>query len=141
MGKINWSRVVLGGVLWFVVFNVLWAAAWFLFLRREAIPVFQQLNRPLQETPEWRVFWLVLTLVLGIFSIWFYAAIRPRYGPGPKTAAIAGFALWLFGWLLPRLPGSWQLQLPARFVALDVVAALVAIGVATLVGAWLYKET
>ena len=35
MAKINWSRVVLGGFLWVVVFNVLWMSAWFLFLRSE----------------------------------------------------------------------------------------------------------
>ena len=27
--------------------------------------------------------------------MWLYAAIRPRYGPGPKTAALAGLALWV----------------------------------------------
>ncbi len=140
MGKINWGRVVLGGVLMWVVFNVLWTAAWFLVLRRELIPVMQELNRPFQATPEGGAFWLLVMLVGGIFSIWLYAAIRPRYDPGPKTAARAGLAVWLSTVLLPTLLWGWQLQLPARFVALDVVAALVAIVVAALVGAWPYKE-
>jgi hypothetical protein len=140
MGTINWGRVVLGGLLCWVVFNVLWVAAWFLFVQREVIPVFQELNRPFQETPEWGVFFLALGLVLSIFTIWFYAAIRPRYGPGPRTAAIVGFAVWLSVSLMPTLAWGWQLQFPARMVALDAVAALVAIVVATLAGAWLYKE-
>jgi hypothetical protein len=32
-----------------------------------------------------------------MWIMWLYAAIRPRYGPGPKTAAVAGFALWFIG--------------------------------------------
>ena len=140
MGKINWGRVVLGGVLAWVVFNVLWTAAWFLVLRRELIPVMQELNRPFQETPAWGAFWLLATLVGGIVLIWLYAAIRPRYDPGPKTAARAGLAVWLFVNLLPTLAWGWQLQFPARMVALVVVAHLVATVAATLAGAWPYRE-
>lgn len=140
MGTINWGRVGLCGLLWWVVFSVLAIAAWLLVLRREWIPVFQGLNRPFQETPQWAVFWFVLTLVYGILSMWLYAAIRPRYGPGPKTAACAGLALWLSITLLATLPASWQLQIPARVVALEVIARLVEIVVATVVGAWAYKE-
>ena len=140
MGKINWGRVVVGGVVWWVVFGVLSNAAWFLILRREWMPVFQGLNRPFQETLQWAVFWYVLTLVYGILAIWLYAAIRPRYGPGPKTAACAGLALWLSITLLSTLPASWQLQLPAGVVTLEVVARLVDIVVATVAGAWAYKE-
>ena len=29
------------------------------------------------------------TVVYGIVMIWIYAAIRPRFGPGPRTAVIA----------------------------------------------------
>ena len=31
--------------------------------------------------------------LVGIFAVWLYAAIRPRYGAGPKTAACAGAAV------------------------------------------------
>jgi hypothetical protein len=55
MGRIGWGRVVLGGVLWFVVFNVLWAAFWFLFLRSAWVPAFEAATeRPWLETPQWR---------------------------------------------------------------------------------------
>ena len=141
MGKINWGRVVLGGVLWSVVYNML-VAVWIpFFLRIGWAPALEKLlGRPFHTTPEWIVFFLVLSLIAGIFSIWFYAAIRPRYGPGPKTAAYAGLALWLSVKLLPTLAWGWLLELPTRLVALDVVAGLVFIVAATLVGAWPYKE-
>lgn len=70
---------------------------------------------------------LVLNGVEGIVAVWLYAVIRPRYGPGPKTALLAGFTVWLVGWLIPTLsaiplnlfplwvllvvPGAW-LNLP-----------------------------
>ena len=39
---------------------------------------------------------VAMTFVLGILLVWLYAAIRSRYGPGPKAAVVAG----LFGWVL-----------------------------------------
>src|SRR5205823_11963536 len=38
--------------------------------------------------------------LIGILAIWLYAAIRPRYGAGPKTALCAGLAVWSLGYLL-----------------------------------------
>jgi len=32
----------------------------------------------------------VVGLLYGIALIWIYAAIRPRFGPGPRTAIVAG---------------------------------------------------
>ena len=141
MAKINWGRVVLGGILFTVVFNVLWDSAWLLFLRSEWTSVFAALGRPLPETLGGLLAsWLLLTFVVGIFAIWLYAAIRPRYGPGPKTAAYAGFALGLVWVLLPDLWGARLLRLPPGLVASSVVARLVATVVATVLGAWPYKE-
>ena len=37
--------------------------------------------------------------LVGIFAVWLYAAIRPRYGAGPKTALCAGAAVWGIGYL------------------------------------------
>lgn len=140
MGKINWGRVVLGGVLWSVVSNALWAVAFPLFIADFQV-AFEALNRPFTVTPPWLARVVALTLVGGIFAIWFYAAIRPRYGPGPKTAACAGLALWLIGSLLPALWWGWHLiQLPTHLVAAWVGTDLVAFVAATLVGAWPYKE-
>jgi hypothetical protein len=143
MGKINWGRVLLGGALWFVVYNLLGAAAAVLYLMQEGREAFEQLGLRVVfhiTDPGFLAFVLVLTLTLGIFSMWFYAAIRPRYGPGPKTAIGVGFAVWIIGHLLPGLYWSQLLGLPMRLVVLNEVTTLV-VGVgATLAGAWLYKE-
>lgn len=140
MAKINWGRVVLGGFLNAVVFNAIWTSAWLLFLRSGWTSALEALGRTFPETPGAAAFWLLLTLVGGIFAIWFYAAIRPRYGPGPKTAACAGFALWLIGWLAPSLWWARILLLPTGLVASSAVMALVGIVAAMVLGAWPYKE-
>jgi len=140
MAKINWSRVVLGGFLWVVVFNVLWLSAWFLFLRSEWMSALAGLGRTFPPTLESLVIWLLLTLVGGIIAIWLYAALRPHYGAGPKTAAYSGFALWLISGLGPTLWLAHILSLPTALVASTVVPGLVADVVATVFGAWPYKE-
>jgi len=40
---------------------------------------------------------IVMDLVLGILLVWTYAAIRPRFGPGLKTAVYAAVLFWLLG--------------------------------------------
>lgn len=141
MNRINWGRVLVGGVLWAVVYNVLGASAWYLFLKREWTAALQALGQPFQPTAGFIAFFLFLTLVAGIIALWLYAAIRPRYGPGPKTALWAGLALWLIGYLLPAIVWLTLLhRLPTRLLVGASAAALVEDVVATVVGAWPYKE-
>ena len=82
---------------------------------------------------------MIWPLVLGISTMWLYAAIRPRYGAGPKTAAVAGFALWFFGsWV----DVFWAAMgaVPLGALVGPVAANLPVVLVAAVVGAWLYKE-
>jgi len=37
---------------------------------------------------------VVASLLTGLIMTFFYAAARPRFGPGPRTAVIAAVALW-----------------------------------------------
>ena len=142
MEKINWSRVFLGGLVWWVIGTLLWAAALFLYLDTEVTAVWKVLGLQVQvlRTPGFAVFWLVSSYVNGLVAIWLYAAVRPRYGPGPKTAVGAGLAFWLIGTFLPMMFLGSAGVFPMRFVAMDSVTKLVLIVAATVVGAWLYKE-
>jgi hypothetical protein len=142
MGKINWQRVFLGGVLWALVYNLVNAASWLLYRRAQWKAALEGFGRhaPL-VTAQFAVSYIVLTLVVGIFALWLYAAIRPRYGAGPKTAACAGVAVWLIGCMLPAIVwGVLLLPFPALLLVTDSATHLVAAVLATLVGAWPYKE-
>ncbi len=140
MGKINWGRVLVGGLLAGVVMNILGWGIWYLYLRTVWTSAMQEAGRPIQETGGFVVFWTVWYVVLGITAVWLYAAIRPRFGPGPKTAAIAGFAYWLVAGLIPAIAWSSLMKLSARLLVTDQVTYLVILVVATVAGAWAYKE-
>jgi len=78
--------------------------------------------------------------LLGIAAVWLYAAIRTRYGPGPKTAIRAGLVIWVIAVFLPNL-GNYSVDLfPVRLLVISSVVSLVEFVIATLVGARLYKE-
>jgi hypothetical protein len=95
----------------------------------------------MQETIGTTVLGVVLGFVVGILAIWLYAAIRPRYGAGPGTAVLAGVAAGLLYGVFPDIGWGLTLRLiPARVWVGDAVFTLVAMVIATLLGAWVYKE-
>ncbi len=84
---------------------------------------------------------IVMNFVVGILLIWLYAAMRPRFGPGPKTAVMAGVAAGLFFGVFPDLGWGMTIRLiPARVWVTDAVATLVIMVIGTILGAWVYKE-
>ena len=139
MAKINMGRTILGGLLAGLVLNI------GEFLLNEPIlgkqweAAMQSLNRP--PIGGGAIGWfVVMSFVLGIAIVWLYAAIRPRYGAGPKTALCAGLAVWFFVWLW-GFGGTIVLGLyPTKLVLITVVWGLVEVPIASLAGAWLYKE-
>lgn len=76
----------------------------------------------------------------GIFAVWFYAAIRPRYGAGPKTALCAGLAVWFPGCLLASVAPIVLDLFPTRVLVVGLVVGLVEVLAATLLGARLCQE-
>jgi hypothetical protein len=82
----------------------------------------------------------VLTqFVVGIMLVWIYAAIRPRFGPGPKTAMISAAVVWLFGFLFYLDWLYTGMMLPSTYAIVSVVMAIT-LAIAAWVGAMLYKE-
>jgi hypothetical protein len=82
-----------------------------------------------------------ITFVLGILAVWTYAAIRPRFGAGPKTAFIAGLAVWAMSYLYAGVYAyAGIVILPMKLTWCPVLWSLIEVPVATMVGGWLYKE-
>ena len=82
----------------------------------------------------------VITLLMGIFTIWLYAAIRPRLGPGPKTALCAGLIVWGLAYLYSAITlavlGINSLGITVLVIAWTAVEMIVA----SAVGGYLYNE-
>lgn len=79
-------------------------------------------------------------LASGIWIIWLYAAIRPKYGPGPKTALAAAFALWIIGFLASA---GWASLGPISFNVFLIVAAvsLPTWMAGAVAGAWCFEAS
>ena len=140
MGKINWNGVILGGILAGIIIDVGEYVLHGVLLGPEWREVMEALGRPLQETLGNMVFYVLLGLAYGILAVWLYAAIRPRYGAGPRTALYAGVGVWLLGYLLPTLSVVPMGLYPGHLIRIALLGGLAEILVATLAGAWLYKE-
>ena len=140
MTHTNRGRVILGGLLAGLVINIVEFVTNGVVLREAWGQAMQALGKPAELSPGAIVIFNVWGFLLGIAAVWLYAAIRPRYGLGPNTATRAGLVAWAVAVFLPNL-GNYPLGLfPTRLLLISTVVALVEIVVATLVGAWLYKE-
>lgn len=97
-------------------------------------------NLPPVATNQIAVF-VGLTFALGLLTVWLYAAIRPRLGPGPKTAICAGLLVWALSYLhMGIIMGVLGIN-SMGVVVLGIVWTLVEMMVASAVGGYLYKET
>lgn len=137
MGRINWGRVLLcgllAGVVWTLLSSLLTAFVAYDFVA--AVPG-GRLSAPKAGLV---AFLFTVNLVMGIWAMWLYAAIRPRYGPGSKTAAVAGVSWWVISSLIDSTWGSFGF-VPPRALLAPMAASLPALIIAALVGAWPYKE-
>ncbi|MGD2134706.1 MAG: hypothetical protein PVF27_01045 [Gemmatimonadales bacterium] len=83
---------------------------------------------------------VVVSLIAGLTLIFFYAAVRPRFGPGPKTAVIVAVALWLGGYLLSLLGYQMLGLFPTSMLVLWGGVGLLEMILAALLGGWVYRE-
>jgi hypothetical protein len=83
---------------------------------------------------------VILGFVLGLVLVWLYAAIRPRFGAGPKTAAIAGALVWFLDYFCGSVVLGALGLFPTRLLFIALVWGLIELIVAALVGGRLYSE-
>lgn len=141
MAQLNSSRVIVGGLAAGLVMNVIDAATngFLLGARWEAET--RALNPGLLEkAASGTMGWVIVDFILGILTVWTYAGIRPRLGPGPSTAFKAGFVIWLAShaaYASYAFMGYYSWSLIGASSAGGLVAALAG----AYVGARLYRET
>jgi hypothetical protein len=139
LGRIKWSRVLIGGVLWALVYNLVWGAAWLGFMRQKWLDATAAAKEEFPWTPEVLGLWAGLTVPIGIAVVWFCASNRARYGPGPKPAVYASAALWVM-MTVSMIVWAAMSSLPMGVIALDSVVNLGATVAATVSVALLHRE-
>jgi hypothetical protein len=140
MKPINFGRVILGGLLAGVIINISEFLLHAVVLKKDLEDAMRSLNRTTPMGGGQFAVWILFGFVVGIAAVWLYAAIRPRYGPGPGTAVRAGVTVWFFQSLLPSIAMANLGLFEGKLVIVPVIWVLVEQIIATNAGAWLYKE-
>ena len=142
MGRINWGKVFLGGLLAGVVINVGEYLFHAVLFKNEVAEMMRSLGKDPAAvmTGNAIVIWNILGFLTGIGAVWGYAAIRPRFGAGAKTAAIAGVAVWYFSRFLGAIGEMNMGMASQKMIMTGLVWGLVEMIIATIAGAWAYKE-
>jgi hypothetical protein len=135
----NYPRILLGGLVAGVVLNI----GEFLLNGMILASQMEEFFRKCGMTPpggSGLAALVVLTFLLGIFIVYVYAAIRPRYGPGPKTAICAALMTWFCIYLYNNGVAFALGLVPTNVFIIAVAWGFVEYVLAALAGAWLYKE-
>ena len=138
MNKINWGRVLLGGLVAGLIMNIVEYVFHTYVIAQQEGEAMNVLNAHMMNGAI-PVF-LALGFVTGIVAIWLYAAARPRYGAGAKTAVLIAIGVWILGYAIPDIGVAFEGLSPMRLMCLEAVVGLVEVIVATVAGAALYME-
>ena len=141
MSGINTGKVITGGLLAGVVYNALDFVQNYLLVGEDfkANATRLGLDPAAAETPTGIATWVIIDLLLGILVVWTYAAIRPRFGPGPKTAIYAGLVPFISISLITFGLSQGGL-IPTALWMKVTVASLFITSIGAVAGAWHYKE-
>jgi hypothetical protein len=140
-GRINLRKLLLGGLIAGTVISV---GDVVLFGSIVKAPMAVAMQRLPPMTSAWRAaevpWFILLDVVAGIFLIWLYAAIRPRFGAGVRTAVIAGLAGWFSAGLLCNLIQLPNGIMPLGLTIIIIAFVLIEYVLAAVIGAKIYTE-
>ena len=139
MGGINFGRAILGGLVAGVILNIGETVLNVVVLGKQMEAYMAEHKFP-QPTGGAIGVALAMTFVLGVVMIVGYAAIRSRFGAGPKTAIIAALFAWFGAVVYPNVIGAAFGFIPTNILLLLLGWEIVEYTIAAVVGAWLYKE-
>jgi hypothetical protein len=137
--KINFGRVLLGGLVAGIVLNIGEYILNDKVFAAQMKEYFPKHNFPIPGGNA-IVIAVIMTLVLGFVIVLGYAAVRPRFGAGPKTAIIAALFAWFGVYVYPNVLGAAFGFVPTNILAIALVWGLVEYSIAAMIGAWLYQE-
>ncbi len=141
MNKINWPRLIIGGLVAAVILFIsdgffhekIASADW------KAVYAGLGTREPTENVGS-LLYFAIFELGRALISLYLYVLMRPGCGPGPKTAALAGLVAWI----------AFSVTGPAQFIPLGFYshALWVKVGVfqlitsilAAIAGAFLYRD-
>jgi hypothetical protein len=141
MTKLNWNRIILGGLAAGVVLVIMDMIAFGGVFNAQASAALAALGINFEDGGLSNLAAMIgFNLIVGLSAAWIYAHLRPRYEPGPRTAVIAGLAIWVAYYLAPGFSYLASNLFPASFVGLGVIVGLVESMIVAQIGAYLYRD-
>ncbi len=139
MGGINVSRWIAGGVVAGILIWV-FEGIGSVFYMSEMEATLASHNLSMEMSAGILVLSILVSLIVGLTIVFFYAVGRSRFGPGPKTAVIIAVVLWIGGYLV-SLIGYHMVGLYSGHLLIHWgLIGLVEMIIAALVGGWIYRE-
>ena len=95
----NTSKVLVGGIVAGIVLNV---CDWFVYTRllvdkmTASMEAYKPGSSAVMMSGNAITIYVISDFVFGLLLVYTYAAVRPRLGPGPRTAATVAGIFWLF---------------------------------------------
>ncbi len=129
----NIQRIIIGGVVAGIICFVGDGIVHGILLTSMWQQIAATLNLPKGDGS--MVWFSLYDLVKGVASVLVYALIRPRLGPGPRTAAIAGLITW--GLCIGLLPIHF---FGRKFALLWSIYGLFPVVIGAVAGSALYRE-
>lgn len=139
MARMNAAKVIAGGLVGGLVINVIETVMNVAVLTDAMGQVYEDLGIAEPGGPAILLF-VVFGFVLGILIAWLYAAIRPRFGPGPRTAVIAAVAVWIAAVMFPITVQIMLNIVPPGLGMVAIAYGLVEFLLAALAAGAIYRE-
>ena len=139
MARMNTGRLILGGLVAGLVANGLDYVINAFLMKREMDDLIQRLNLNQIVVNDSMLTWIIVDFVWGLLLVFTYAAMRPRFGPGPKTAVVSGATLWIASCAMFAGLASMGIYTEQAFIK-SAALTFVSTMAASLVGAAIYKE-
>jgi hypothetical protein len=140
MGRINLGRVVLGGIVAGLVINIVEGIVNGAVMATQWAATMTSLNRSPVMSIKQIVAFNLWGFAVGILTVWVYAAIRPRFGAGPKTAMCAGLFVWATAFALgnaaPVFLHIFRVDYTLTVTGIEFLEMLAA----SVAGCYFYKE-
>jgi len=140
MGKINFGRVLLGGLVAGVILTIGEYLINDVVLAKQMEEIFRRLNVP-KPGNNFIIAATGMTILLGIVLVWLYALIRARLGPGPKTAVVAAIILWFGACVYTGVIYGMLFHIPMNLMLIGFAWGFAEYILAALAGAALYSES
>ena len=140
MGKINATRVLLGGLLAGLVINISEAFLNMVVFKADIEAAMKALNKTVNVSGGAIAVYLCWGFLVGILAIYIYAAVRPRFGGSAKSAFRVGILMWLLVSVQSTISMEPMGLFPPMLLLKGMITSMVEIILATLIGASIYKE-